>query len=129
LDKAVALGCAGALNSLGVIYESGGFGVNKDAKQAVKCFRQAAEKGDDQGQMNLGRMYQDGVGVERDLVSAYQWFYLAAQSGNGIARHYLLELDGSSPLSAGSLLSKSQIDEAIRRAHAFKVSSAQIPSK
>jgi TPR repeat protein len=127
LKKTVAQGRVAALNSLGVIYEQGGFGVDKAPQRALKCFREAAEKGDDQGQMNLGRMYRDGTGVKSEVVEAYQWFYLAAQNGNGIAKHYLMELDGTSPLVGGSLISGPQVDDAIRRAKEFQKSMGKKP--
>jgi len=44
-------------------------------------YRRAAEQGSDDGQLNLGRMYAEGVGVPRDLVQAYVWLSLAAARG------------------------------------------------
>src|SRR5262249_53202858 len=97
-----------ALNSLGVIYEQGGWGVHADAKQAVACFRQAAEKGNARGQMNLGRMYQEGHGVPIDPIEAYRWFTLASENGEPIAEHCLPEICAKLP--------PRQIEDASRRA-------------
>ena len=118
-EEAVAAGCVGALNTLGLIYQYGGPGVAKDAARAVQCYRQAAEQGDDQGQMNLACLYRDGAGVPRDLVAAYQWFYLASQAGNGVAKHYLQELNGTGPLATSPLITTNEITEALQRAEAF----------
>jgi len=49
---------------------------------AYKRFRQAAQQGDPVAQNNLGRMYADGRGVERDSEKAAQWFTSAARQGN-----------------------------------------------
>ena len=38
---------------------------------------------------------QDGQGVKSDLVEAYKWFYLASNQGDGVATHYLEEIEGS----------------------------------
>ena len=118
--EAARHGRSSALNSLGFIYENGGAGVPKNLDRAFKFYRQAAEQGDDQGQMNLGRAYRDGVGVKRDLSAAYTWLYLAVQNGNGIARHYLMGLEGADPLIGKALLTPDQIQEAIRKAGKYK---------
>jgi TPR repeat protein len=94
----------------------------------VKYYREAAEKNDAEGQMNLGRMYQDGSGVKSDLVEAYKWFYLASQNEEGIANHYLMDLAGANPLNE-PLLTSEQIAEAIRRTDQFQKSIKREKSK
>lgn len=120
--KAAARNSVQAINALGFIYEQGGFGVAQDAPQAVKYYRQAAAAGDAKGQMNLGRMYLDGIGVQTDCVEAYKWFYLASRNGAGMARHYLDELGGKAAFGdfAGTPLTEEQINEAMRRAEEYK---------
>lgn len=65
---------------LGVMYEFGE-GVKKDLKEAVICYRRAAEQGDAYAQYNLGLMYHDGKGVMRDLTQAFQWYLSSAKKG------------------------------------------------
>lgn len=38
-----------------------------------------ARKGQKQAQLELGRRYEEGVGVERDICKAVKWYKLAAQ--------------------------------------------------
>jgi TPR repeat protein len=45
-------------------------------------YRQAASCGHVVAQLNLGELYSNGVGVERDMVEAYVWLGLAAHGGN-----------------------------------------------
>lgn len=121
-EKAAAQGRFEVLNNLGFIYEHGGHGVTQDLAQAVKYYQAAAEKNIGLGQMNLGRMYQDGSGVKPDLVEAYKWFYLASLNGTVLANHYLKGLTGQDPLHPIPLLTPEQIQEARRRADEFKQS-------
>jgi TPR repeat protein len=115
--NAVAQGRSDCLNSLGLIYEQGYAGEG-DPQKAVQCYRESAAKGSGLAMVNLGRMYQDGLGAEKDPVEAYKWFTLAARSGTIVARHYLEQLDGSSPLSKDKLTPE-QMDEAVRRVNSY----------
>ena len=53
----------------------------KDAVEAVKWYRKAADQGDADGQSNLGLMYQNGRGVAKDEVEAVKWYRKAADQG------------------------------------------------
>jgi len=114
-QKAVAAGRAGALNSIGFMYEHGGTGVDQDLSQALNSYRDAANRNDAEGQMNLGRLYYEGLGVKTDYAEAYKWFYLAHSNGSGIANHYLQELEGSA-LMHPALLTPDQISKATQAA-------------
>ncbi len=70
------------MNELGKDYFYGRNGVEKDHSEAVKWFRKAAERGDANGQNNLGCMYQNGYGVDKDYAEAMKWFRLSAEQGN-----------------------------------------------
>jgi V8-like Glu-specific endopeptidase len=48
-----------------------------------------AEKGDASAQFNIGYMYANGLGVQRDLASAVNWYRKAAEQGLEIAQHRL----------------------------------------
>jgi TPR repeat protein len=42
----------------------------------------AAARGNREGMLELGRLYRDGIGVDRDPVRAYVWFNRAAAAHN-----------------------------------------------
>jgi TPR repeat protein len=47
-----------------------GKGAPQDFAEAVKWFRKAAEQGDAEAQNNLGAIYAQGQGVQRDYIRA-----------------------------------------------------------
>lgn len=51
-------------------------------KRAVEWYRRAAEQGLLEAQYNLGNMYADGRGVEKDEVCAVDWYWKAAEQGS-----------------------------------------------
>lgn len=58
-------------------------------KPCVRWYRKAAEQGDSKGQNGLGRCYEHGLGVPKDLAAAAQWYRIAAgdaRQRNGEAR-------------------------------------------
>jgi len=64
--------------------------IETDAIEAMYWFRKAAEQGDDQSQLILGRIYANGDGnVGVDLEKAKYWFELAANQGNQDAQYRL----------------------------------------
>jgi TPR repeat protein len=62
---------------LGWMYARGD-GVPKDAAEAEKCFRKAADQGDAIAKSNLSWMYARGDGVPQDDAEAEKWFRKAA---------------------------------------------------
>ena len=58
-----------------------GEGVAKDAAEAVKWYRKAAEQGFAAAQYNLGVCYYSGEGVAKDAAEAVKWFRKAAEQG------------------------------------------------
>jgi len=54
----------------------------KDYPEALRLNLKAAELGDPQAQTNLGAMFQDGAGVERNYSEAMRWYQMAAKAGN-----------------------------------------------
>jgi uncharacterized protein len=116
--NAVAHGRFDCLNSLGLVYQRSE-SIPGHLDLALKCFREAAAKNDGRAQANLGLMYRDGRGVQKDLMEAYKWFLLAERRGSPIARHYLSELTAADPLarSTNNFLTPEQVAEATRRAN------------
>jgi len=88
---------ASAYMQLAEIYLHGGNGVEKDEAEAVQLFRKAAEQGNADAQVALGRRYLDGVGVGRDEAEAIRWFHKAAKQDDGFATQYLKAIEDGDP--------------------------------
>src|SRR5260221_4498710 len=61
-----------------------GKGVPRDANEAVKWYRLAAEQELAVAQNNLGLMHLNGQGVAKDVVRAYMWVNLAVLSSSSV---------------------------------------------
>ncbi|XP_053139946.1 protein sel-1 homolog 1 isoform X2 [Hemicordylus capensis] len=59
---------------------------------ALKYFQKAAEQGWVDGQLQLGSMYYNGIGVKRDYKQAYKYFNLASQGGHILAFYNLAQM-------------------------------------
>jgi len=60
-----------------------------DYVQAMKLFRQLAERGHQWAQRRLGLIYAEGIGVPQDYQEAVKWYRLAAAQGNVPAQYSL----------------------------------------
>jgi TPR repeat protein len=92
---------ADAFVALGNYYKSGipDTDVKPNLDRARQIYSYAASYfGDDNAQLNLARMYYEGLGGERDPLQAARWAKLAADKGNVGAQaflgHLLFEGDG-----------------------------------
>jgi uncharacterized protein len=65
----------------GTLYESGE-DVPKDYTKAVEWYRKAAAQAYTDAQANLGYLYVQGLGVSKNNILAYAWWYLAAAQGS-----------------------------------------------
>jgi len=75
-------GYPAANNWLGLIYEDGDMGCEKDEVKALAYFTAAVAMGDSYAQNNLARFYEDGMGgVEVNLEKAVALYRLAAEEG------------------------------------------------
>jgi TPR repeat protein len=86
---------ASAFVSLGSYFLTGikGSYVKPNPERAAEMFQYAASYfGDPNAQYNLGRLYLDGSGVERDQRQAARWFNLAAEKGHRAAQALLGQL-------------------------------------
>ena len=147
LEQAAQQGFVRSLYTLGKLYESG-LGVEPDAGRAFELIRGAAEAGFVKAQYSLGKLYRDGSGTAVDLTAAAAWFRRAAEQGYGKAQSRLatryrrgegVERDlvealkwailalgqGYEPalelqVALSAALSEAEIDEARRRAEAFR---------
>lgn len=59
---------------------------NRKDKEAFGWYSKAAEKGDAYSQLMLGIMYEEGLGVRKDLKKAAKWFLKAAEQGDTYAQ-------------------------------------------
>ena len=75
------LGDDEAIINIGLCYLQGN-GTEKNEKEAVKCFEQAAEKNSSGvAYFNLGVCYENGFGVEKDYKKAIEMYGKAAENG------------------------------------------------
>ncbi|MGB7745816.1 MAG: tetratricopeptide repeat protein [Verrucomicrobiia bacterium] len=65
---------------------------SKPAQFNILDLISAAPKGDLEAQYNLGRAYQNGFGVKRDLAEAAVWYQRAAEKGHSDAQNSLAML-------------------------------------
>jgi TPR repeat protein len=66
-------------DQLGRYYRAGIGGEQNDA-EAARLFLQAATDGDINGALDLGRCFEGGHGVEKDVDEAVRWYAIAALS-------------------------------------------------
>jgi TPR repeat protein len=106
--KAMA-GNASAQHNLGFMYEKG-YGVPRNPAIAASWYQKSANQGYPAGQLALGRLYFEGDGLQRDLVEAYKWMYLAGR-GTSKAFGYLRVI--------GNMLTYDQMSTAMYRAQSW----------
>jgi localization factor PodJL len=75
------LGYAPAQRRLGVLYENGGAGVEKDPAEGRRWTVRAAANGDARGMHNLALDYYEGIGGPQSATVAAEWFQRAAELG------------------------------------------------
>ena len=66
----------------------------KPLPKDLKSLKALAEKGDAEAQCNLGLMYDEGQGVEKDFKEAVKWYQKAADQGDAKAQFKLAEMYG-----------------------------------
>lgn len=81
-------GDARAARSLGVEYMDGkGNVVQRDYEKSRKYHLQAARAGDAKSMMDLGTIYENGLGVSADLIEGGRWYEWSAKYGYGVAQY------------------------------------------
>ena len=90
-QKAANIGCAAAWCSLGIMHEE-----HKDYPNAMNAYMNAAYKGDAEGSCRLARIYEEGIGVDKDDSMALNWYIKAARMHHpeGILKFATFLLDG-----------------------------------
>ena len=79
--KAADKNFAPAEVNLGMTYESGQGGIDKNPQEAAKWYRKAADQGDTQAETSLGDMYVTGRGVSKDPKEAAKLYKAAVAKG------------------------------------------------
>ena len=89
IQKRVDAGDPVAIFTLGTGYRTGQHSLKKDAPRAVELLERAAELGVKKAHTQLGLLYAQGMGVEKDTAKAIRHWEEAAVKGCVQARHYL----------------------------------------
>ena len=90
--KQAAAGDVKAQYSLGMLYHKGfGFGEPRNDGQAAVWFRKAADQGSADAQLELGWLYDEGSGMQRDHTKAMMWYRRAAEQGLASAQYQLAD--------------------------------------
>jgi len=79
---------------LGWAYYSGDRGLTSDFKKAAHWFSRAAEQGEAGAQFDLGKLYDLGQGVERNMERAHELWLQSAQGGYSAAQNVLGQVVG-----------------------------------
>ena len=77
LQKAADRNSGEALGLLGQCYENAELGLQGDCNKAFELYRRAASEGNVCGMYNVGRCYENGIGVQRDREKAILWLRTA----------------------------------------------------
>ena len=93
IQKRVNAGDPVAIYNLGIQYENGRCGLEKDSARAVELYERAAELGLKEAHYNLGVLYAEGTDVEKDIAKAFRHFEKAAMCGHASARYNLAYLE------------------------------------
>jgi TPR repeat protein len=102
-----------------------GQGVAQDYGEAAKWFREAADRGSDKAQFNLGLLYKFGAGVVKDHVRAHMWMSL------GIAHTHDEEFAAKRATALDKVaaeMNPAQIAEAQRLARLFEEERRKAPA-
>jgi len=110
----VSQSCRAELRSgtiLARFFHEKGHGVKAHPAEAVKWYRKAADQNNPDGLYHLGRVYESGIGVTKDLGQAGTYYQKAAAAGARDASLALANL-GSAPATITP--NQDQINEGLR---------------
>jgi len=93
LEKAANNGHVHAQQDLGIYYEYGWPGIQKDPHKAIIFYKMAAKQGDEISLNNLANMYYRGLGVQQDYYKARRWYAQLARRGNEWAKTCLTDIE------------------------------------
>ena len=82
LNPLAAQGYIEAQYNLGMMFQNGGNGLQRNYRLSAYWFEQAALQGDQNAQFELAGIYYRGLGVDKDLKQAKFWAKLASNGSN-----------------------------------------------
>ncbi|KAF9582144.1 hypothetical protein BGW38_000590 [Lunasporangiospora selenospora] len=91
LKQAADQGHNSARNNLAYYYRNGVAGVPSNDIEATQLFLSAAVEGDILAQINAGRSFEYGQGVDQNYKEAFKWYQKASESGDALAQYHLGE--------------------------------------
>ena len=74
-----------------------GLGVEQNYKKAIELYTLSADQGCMSAQNNLGHMYNNGLGVDEDMLVAFKYFKQSMDQVNDNAKQYLIKLTKDNP--------------------------------
>lgn len=89
IENQAFAGLGAAQHDLAAIYTAGHGGVPQNFEKAAFWFREASENNVGNARYNLGVLYHQGLGVERDLGRALYWYREAAKLNHPEAQYNL----------------------------------------
>ena len=108
--------------ALGLMYSSGRGGLQRNDAEAVRLFRQAADKGNAAGMFHLGLAYARGQGVAHDDAESDRWYRKAADAGDVAAMHNLGDVyDKGRGVPKNARLAAEWVFKALSRGAAFSI--------
>lgn len=77
------------LFTIGNDYYRGQNGKTKNYTLAAYFFKLSSEKGNSEGQLYYGYMFEKGYGVEQNYIEAFNWYHKSAEQGHLHGQYYL----------------------------------------
>ena len=71
----------------------GGVGIDQDFDKALYWYKRAIENGHSESIFNLGTLYENGQGVEKDIAMAIKYYKNAKAKGVTQATEALIEIE------------------------------------
>lgn len=89
LKHQAELGDPEALFVLGNFYlqPPKGSGFRRNPRRAAEYYFQSGLRENPAAQYNVGLMFAQGLGVRKDLIQSYAWFFLASKNSSPVAKH------------------------------------------
>jgi TPR repeat protein len=87
--RAAEMGNADAQCHLGFWYSEGKHGLEKNVAESSRWFMEAANRGNDVAQFQMGLRYETGAGVKKNAKEAAKWYMRAASKNNVVALYRL----------------------------------------
>lgn len=87
-EEEVDSGSVQAMNHLANLHLLG-LGTDKNIDVAAQLYLDASARGFGPAQLNLGHLYRQGIGVQKDALRAFGWYTMSDISGNPWAEIYL----------------------------------------